>query len=242
MASVSELQRQAEGLGPEELLRWAQERFRGRLAAATSLGAEDQVLTDMIARAAPGIELFTLDTGRLHQETYDVLEATHQRYGLEIRVLFPDPADVEPLTTAHGPNSFRRGIAERKLCCQARKVKPLRRRLASLDAWLTGLRREQAVSRAALASVEWDEGNGLVKINPLAEWSQEQVWEYIRRHDVPYNALHDHGYPSIGCACCTRAVAPGEDVRSGRWWWELPEQKECGLHVAAGKLVRSGAR
>lgn len=227
------------GLPAEGLLAWAAARFGPRLAFASSLGAEDQVLTDMIARLAPSMAIFTIDTGRLPQETHDLLEATRARYGLAIEVLLPQAQDVEELVNCQGTNSFRCGVQQRKACCHARKVKPLCRRLAGLDAWVTGLRREQAVTRSDLRSVEWDEAHGLVKINPLADWTQQQVWDYIAARGVPYNALHDRGYPSIGCAPCTRAVEPGQDVRAGRWWWEQPEHKECGLHVVDGALVRA---
>lgn len=227
------------GLSAEAILAWAAKQFGPRIAFASSLGAEDQVLTDMIARASLPIAIFTIDTGRLPQETHDVLEATRRRCGLEIEALFPAAADIEPLVRQYGPDFFRRGVEDRKLCCHVRKVLPLRRRLAGLDAWITGLRREQALTRADVAPVQLDAANGLVKINPLADWTQQQVWDYLHAHDVPYNALHDRGYPSIGCAPCTRAVAPGEDIRAGRWWWERPEQKECGLHVVDGKLMRA---
>jgi phosphoadenosine phosphosulfate reductase len=153
-------------------------------------------------------------------------------------VLFPDPRDVEAMVNRHGPNLFLQSVELRKECCRVRKVLPLRRELAALDAWVTGLRREQADTRIGLDRIEWDDANGLYKVNPLADWTTEQVWEYIRAHDVPYSRLHERGYPSIGCAPCTRAVDPGEDLRAGRWWWELPEHKECGLHWKDGKLVR----
>jgi phosphoadenosine phosphosulfate reductase len=228
------------GLSAEEILAWAAKRLGCRIALASSLGAEDQVLTDMIARHGLPIAIFTLDTGRLPQETYDLLDATRERYGIKIEVLFPDRADVEAMVHSKGVNLFYHSAEDRKACCRVRKVIPLRRKLASLDAWITGLRREQAVTRQEVQTAEWDEANGLVKINPLADWTADQVWDYIRRNDVPYNALHDRGYPSIGCAPCTRAVAPDEDVRSGRWWWEEPRHKECGLHVVDGQLVRQG--
>lgn len=228
-------------MSPEDLLAWTANRFGAKVAFATSLGAEDQVLTDMLSRVAPGLAVFTLDTGRLPQETYDVLAATRERYGLSIEVLFPQASDIEKMMTEQGPNSFRESVENRKHCCLVRKVLPLRGRLAGLDAWITGLRREQAPTRTDLARVEWDAGNGLVKINPLADWSADDVWTYIRCNDVPYNALHDKGYPSIGCEPCTRVVAEDEDIRAGRWWWENPQQKECGLHVIDGKLVRAKA-
>jgi len=231
------------GLSPEDLLAWAARRFGNRVAFASSFGAEDQVLTDMLSRAAAKLAVFTLDTGRLPQETYDVMAATRQRYGLTIEVLFPQAADVEEMMTSHGPNSFRESVEDRKLWCHGRKVLPPRRRLAGLDAWITGLRRDQAATRSLLARIEWDAANGLLKINPLADWSAEEVWAYIRANDVPYSALHERGYPSIGCAPCTRAVAAGQDIRAGRWWWEDPAHKECGLHVTDGKPApRKGPR
>ena len=225
-------------LSAEAVLAWAAKQFGSRVALASSLGAEDQVLTDMVARASLPIAILTIDTGRLPQETYDLLDATRERYNLDVEVLFPDPADVVPMVREHGANCFRRSIELRKRCCHVRKVKPLQRRFKGLAAWITGLRREQAPTRAEIAPVQWDEANELVKINPLVDWSDQQVWDYLRQHDVPYNALHDRGYPSIGCEPCTRAVQPGEPVRAGRWWWEAPESKECGLHAVNGKLVR----
>ena len=234
---LNELVSLTAGRPAESLLTWAAQQFGGRVAFASSLGAEDQVLTDLIARVAPSTPMFTIDTGRLPQETYDLLEDTSARYGLAIEVLFPDPADVEPMVCRRGPNLFRRGVEDRKLCCHVRKVKPLQRRLAGLEAWICGLRREQAVTRQSIQKIEWDEAFGLYKINPLADWTEQQVWDYIRKNGVPYNSLHDQGYPSIGCAPCTRAVKPGEDLRAGRWWWENPEHKECGLHVKDGKIV-----
>ncbi len=213
---------------------------RDRIALASSLGAEDQVLTHMIHAIKPDARIFVLDTGRFHQETYDLMATTMKRYHMRYEILFPEAPDVEEMGSLYGPNLFYDSVEHRKRCCNARKVKPLRRILSTLDVWITGLRKEQAVTRGAIDKVEWDEGNGLVKLNPLADWSEKDVWEYIRKHDVPYNKLHDQGYPSIGCAPCTRAVLPGEDVRAGRWWWETPEQKEFGLHVVDGRLVRRG--
>lgn len=218
----------------EEVLRWAVEAFGDRVALATSFGAEDMVLIDMVSRISPAPRVFTLDTGRLPQETYDLIEATRARYGMGIQVYAPEAHAVEEIVGTHGPNLFYRSVDLRKLCCHIRKTEPLARALADLDAWITGLRREQAPTRAQIRPVAVDIANGgLLKINPLADWTWEAVWSYIRSHDVPYNALHDRGYPSIGCAPCTRAVRPGEDLRAGRWWWELDAQKECGLHVDA---------
>lgn len=232
------LMTEMKGLSAEAILARTAGSFGDRVAFASSLGAEDQVLTDMIVRNSLSITVFTLDTGRLPQETCDLIDATRKRYGITIEVLFPDPADVEGLVSRCGMNLFYESPENRKACCQARKVFPLRRRLARLDAWITGLRREQSVTRQDIAAVEPDQANGLIKVNPLADWTNQQVWDYIRLYNVPYNARHDQGYPSIGCAPCTRAVAPGQDVRAGRWWWEQPEHKECGLHISEEKPVR----
>jgi phosphoadenosine phosphosulfate reductase len=203
------------------------------VAFANSLGAEDMVLTDLIVRAGLPIEIFSLDTGRLPAETYDLMAAVDARYGLKLKIYFPQPEAVETLVRNHGINAFYDSVALRKACCHARKVEPLKRALAGKRAWITGLRAQQATTRDGLPVQEYDEGNGLEKFNPLADWSEKEVWTYLKQHGVPYNALHDKFYPSIGCAPCTRAITPGEDVRAGRWWWEAPESKECGLHVKA---------
>ncbi|SDX65420.1 phosphoadenylyl-sulfate reductase [Nitrosomonas halophila] len=198
---------------------------------ANSFGAEDMVLTDLIARHYPQIVIFTLDTGRLPQETYDLMQAVKDRYAVSIRAYCPDAASTEDYVAQHGPNGFYKSIALRKSCCYLRKVEPLKRALAGKKAWITGMRREQAVTRDSLEISAYDSEHGLHKFNPLCHWTHQNVWDYIKQHDVPYNALHDRFYPSIGCAPCTRAITPGEDVRSGRWWWENPDSKECGLHV-----------
>ncbi len=198
---------------------------------ANSLGAEDMVLTDLIAKSGLPIEIFSLDTGRLPLETYDLMAAVDQHYGLKLKVYFPQSAAVESYVRSNGINAFYQSIELRKACCFARKVEPLQRALAGKKAWITGLRAQQAATRVGLPSREYDEGNKLEKFNPLADWSEKEVWTYIKQNKVPYNALHDKFYPSIGCAPCTRAISLGEDVRSGRWWWESPELKECGLHV-----------
>ncbi|MDV6345756.1 phosphoadenylyl-sulfate reductase [Nitrosomonas sp. Is37] len=202
---------------------------------ASSFGAEDMVLTDLIARDYPGIAVFTLDTGRLPQETYDLMQVVRDRYGLSIQAYFPDAAAVESYVAQNGPNGFYQSVELRKRCCYIRKVEPLQRALTGKRAWITGMRREQAVTRDSLAISAFDAENNIQKFNPLCEWSNAEVWIYLKQHDVPYNKLHDRFYPSIGCAPCTRAITPGEDVRSGRWWWENPESKECGLHV--GKVA-----
>ncbi|MDO7597381.1 MAG: phosphoadenylyl-sulfate reductase [Pseudomonadota bacterium] len=200
---------------------------------ASSYGAEDMVLMDLICKFAPEIEIFTLDTGRLPKETYEVMQQAKSHYNRKVKVYFPDAMDVEDFVTHQGPNAFYDGVELRKQCCAIRKVKPLKRALAGKKAWLTGMRRTQAVTRSELPVSEWDEGFNLQKFSPLTDWSNGDVWAYIRAFDVPYNALHDQGYASIGCAPCTRGISAGEDIRAGRWWWEHPESKECGLHVKA---------
>lgn len=219
------------GMSAAELVKWAAVQFGHRLVVASSFGAEDVVLIDLAARAGVPVRIFTLDTGRLPQETYHVMDRLRERYDLTFEVILPDAAALAELLTAKGANSFYASVENRRECCAVRKVEPLQRVLRTADAWMTGLRREQAVTRFGLAKVEFDLVNGgKLKFNPLADWSNDDVWAWIREYDVPYNALHDQGFPSIGCAPCTRAVRAGEDVRAGRWWWETPEQKECGLH------------
>jgi len=227
---VKELNEQLTGKSAEEIVRWAADTFGSEIAFASSFGAEDVALIDIISRVAPELPMFTLDTGRLHDETYEVMERVRTRYQLPILSQFPDREAVEKLEHEKGYYSFRESIENRKECCGIRKVVPLKRALSGLNAWMTGLRREQSVTRTEMQALEWDEGNGIAKVNPLIDWSEQQVWDYIKTNDVPYNALHDRGFPSIGCAPCTRAIKPGEDVRAGRWWWENPENKECGLH------------
>ena len=229
--SVTTLALRADPMPAQDVVRLALDTFGQRVALSSSFGAEDMVLIDMLMKIDPKARIFTLDTGRLPQETYNVIDATRQKYGANIEVMFPQPDAVQVMVGEHGMNLFYHSVEHRKLCCGVRKMEPLRRALAGLDAWMTGLRREQSVTRTAVHKVEWDEGNSLVKINPLADWTHDDVWKYIREHNVPYNALHDRGYPSIGCAPCTRAIQPGEHERAGRWWWEHPETKECGLHV-----------
>ena len=205
---------------------------------ASSLAAEDMVLTDLILRAKLPIRIFTLETGRLHQETLGMLGRIHEGYGHNVEAYRPDPAAVDAYVQQNGLNAFYDSVEMRKECCRIRKVDPLNRALAGQRAWITGQRRAQSATRTELAVQEDDAAHGMAKFNPLADWSEEDVWHYIRSNDVPYNPLHDRGYPSIGCEPCTRAIQPGEDVRAGRWWWENPESKECGLHVVDGKLIR----
>jgi phosphoadenosine phosphosulfate reductase len=214
----------------ENILRTALEQHPGRIALSSSLSIEDQVITDILVRLDPAARIFTLDTGRLFPETYTLIDRTNKHYGIRIEVFFPEHEAVEAMVNGQGINLFYDSLPQRKECCRVRKIEPLRRAFGGLDAWICGLRREQSVTRTEVLPVERDEANGLVKINPLFDWTEQEVWDYIRTHKVPYNVLHDEGFPSIGCQPCTRAVAHGADPRSGRWWWESPEHKECGLH------------
>lgn len=212
-------------------------------AFSSSFGAEDMVILDLVASAGLEVEVFTLDTGRLHDETLALVAQARARYGRPIRVLFPEAAQVEAFVLQHGVNAFYDSIALRKRCCEIRKLVPLRRALEGKSLWITGLRREQSVTRSDVEVLARDDAYGVIKLNPLADWTERDVWEYVRRFDVPTNPLHERGYPSIGCAPCTRAVQPGEDGRAGRWWWEQPETKECGLHKdPSGRLVRTKAK
>jgi len=239
MSNLEALQEQIQNYTAEEIVAWAMQHFGvNKVALASSLGAGDQVLTAMLLKASPQAHIFTIDTGRLHQETYDTMEQTSQKYNLKYEVLFPNQADIASLVGENGPNLFYESVPKRKLCCQVRKIKPLTQHLSTLQAWICGLRKDQSVTRTAIAKIEWDSAFGLLKINPLADWSQEQVWSYIGQNNIPYNKLHDQNFPTIGCLPCTRAVEAGEDIRAGRWWWEEPEHKECGLHIQNGKLVR----
>ncbi len=216
----------------QDVLAWGIKTFFPRIGLASSFGAEDVVLIDMLVKLNPKVTIFTLDTGRLNEETYDVMERIREKYQISIKSYFPNLEKVQTLEREKGFFSFRKSIENRKECCGIRKVEPLNRALGELDAWITGLRRAQAVTRTSVPKVELDGAHGnMIKLNPLADWSEQQVWDYIKANQVPYNTLHDQNYPSIGCAPCTRAVKPGEDIRAGRWWWETPEQKECGLHV-----------
>ena len=200
------------------------------VAFACSFGAEDMVLLDLIAKHARKIGVFSLDTGRLPEETHTLLEQVRDKYPVPIRVYFPDAARIESWVELNGINGFYKSVAQRKQCCEVRKVFPLARALDGKKGWITGLRREQSAARGTLEFAEWDDVHKMKKFNPLADWSLDDVWTYIRQNDVPFSALHDKGYPSIGCAPCTRAVQPGEDIRAGRWWWEDANAKECGLH------------
>jgi phosphoadenosine phosphosulfate reductase len=227
---VNELNHKLKGKPAGEVLLFFISNYKDRLGFSTSLGAEDQVITQLIAGIDPGVNIFTLDTGRMFPETYDILDLTRQRYKVNITVFFPDSQAVENMVNKKGINLFYESIENRKLCCQIRKIEPLKRALKDIDFWISGLRREQSVTREELSLIEWDKLNQKIKINPLIDWKLQDLWDYIHQNNIPYNPLHDKGFPSIGCQPCTRAVEEGEDIRAGRWWWENPDMKECGLH------------
>ncbi|MDR2814874.1 MAG: phosphoadenylyl-sulfate reductase [Prevotellaceae bacterium] len=233
MENIAELNKRFAGKSAEELLTFFLREYRGRIALASSLGIEDQALTDMVVKIDPAATVFTIDTGRLFPETYSLIDRTNTRYSIKVNVYSPKHEPVEAFVKANGINGFYESVEKRKECCRVRKIEPLLRALSTLDVWICGLRQEQSVTRTGVQAVEWDEANRLIKVNPLASWSEPDVWSYIKAHQVPYNKLHDKKFPSIGCQPCTRAVEPGEDVRAGRWWWENPEHKECGLHKRA---------
>lgn len=238
MADTAELNRLRDELQDAtatEALAWAAEKFRGEVVFASSFGAEDQAIIDLIARNRLDIPVATIDTGRLFAETYELIEATEKRYGIKIKVYEPPRGELEDFIDRHGVNAFRQSLELRQECCRIRKIAALERLLSGKKLWICGLRREQSVTRNRLNLLEDDARNGLLKLSPLIDWSEEKVWEFIRFWDVPYNPLHDRGYPSIGCSCCTRAIRRTEDVRAGRWWWEAPEHRECGLHARAAK-------
>ena len=223
-----------DALSPQELLAWGFEKFTPRIALSASFGSPDGlVILDMMHQLDPKrTRVFTIDTGRLPQETYSLIDRVRERYDVEVEVYFPDPERVQKMVRAHGMNLFYDSVEKRKLCCGVRKVEPLQRALADLDAWISGLRPEQSVTRADVRAVEVDElHDGRIKLNPLARWTKDDVWAYVRKHAVPVNVLHARGYPSVGCAPCSRAISEGEDERAGRWWWEQPESRECGIHT-----------
>ena len=217
-----------------EAIRLIAELFPGKVVFSSSLGQEDQVITDAIFKNNIPVKVFTLDTGRLFNETYELLDRTTARYKKDIKVYFPDSADVEEFVTTKGINSFYESVENRKSCCFIRKVKPLNRALEGAKVWITGLRAEQSDNRHDMPMIEWSEEKQLYKFNPLIRWSFQDMMNYIEEFNVPYNRLHDKGFISIGCAPCTRAIEPGEDARAGRWWWES-SQKECGLHATVVK-------
>jgi phosphoadenosine phosphosulfate reductase len=231
---AGELSVQFEGEEPQDVLAWGLERFAPRISLSTAFQADGAVLLDMLYELDPNVRAFSLDTGRTPPETYDHVEELRERYPeLKLELLSPDAATVSAMVNRHGPNLFYRSVENRLLCCQVRKVQPLQRHLASLDAWITGLRRDQWATRSDIRKIEIDHDHGaIVKLNPLAEWSEEEVWEYARERDLPTHPLYAKGYTSIGCTPCTRPTKAGEDLRAGRWWWETNAPKECGIHCA----------
>ena len=232
-SAISDLANKFEKKTATDILKWSIENFGNKIALASSFGAEDVIIIDMMAKIdKTKTKILTLDTGRLNQETYDVMDEIRKKYDIFIESYFPNSEEVEEMVRRKGFNLMYESIENRKLCCGIRKVNPLNRALTTLDGWITGLRREQAITRFNIKKIEIDSAhNNLLKINPIADWSEDMVWKYIKENEVPYNKLHDKGYPSIGCEPCTRAISKGENHRSGRWWWEESFQKECGLHL-----------
>lgn len=229
-AQIARWNEELKDKSPVGVIAFFLQHFGDRIVLSTSLGLEDQVLAEMVLRQNPKVEVFTLDTGRLFPETYDLIARTNKFFGIRMKTYFPEPARVESMVAEHGINLFYDSLEKRKLCCSIRKVAQLPRAFKGKEAWICGLRKDQSVSRFFSKLVEWDSNNGLVKINPLINWTEKQVRDYIKSHNIPYNLLHDRGFPSIGCEPCTRAIEPGEDIRAGRWWWENGLHKECGLH------------
>ena len=229
---LEKISKTMENRSAQEVLKWALDTYGLRIGLASSFGSEDVLLIDMMVKISKEkTKVFTLDTGRLNQETYDVIDEIRKKYDIQIEVYFPEQKEVEKMVRVKGMNLMYESIENRKLCCEIRKVQPLNRALSNLDGWITGLRREQAATRSNIKKVEIDSSHhNIIKVNPLADWTHEMVWDYIHKNNVPYNKLHNMGYPSIGCEPCTRAVQPYEDPRSGRWWWENAANKECGLH------------
>jgi phosphoadenosine phosphosulfate reductase len=229
-SDIAELNRQLTGKSAQEIVSFFLEAMQDKITFGTSLGAEDQVITHMLQQHGGDFKIFTLDTARLFPETYELIDRTNKRYKINIDIYFPAYQEVEEMVAEHGINLFYDSIDKRHLCCQIRKLNPLKRALEGREGWFTGLRRAQSVTRTDMQVVEWDDNAGKLKVNPLIEWSEQDVWDYIDEHKIPFNPLHKKGFPSIGCQPCTRAVMEGEDVRAGRWWWENPDDRECGLH------------
>ena len=227
---VPELNKKFSDAPAEEIVGYFLQAFKGRIALSSSLSIEDQTLTDIIVKIDKSARIFTLDTGRLFPETYQLIDKTNLTYGINLEVFFPNYEAVQQMVKEEGINLFYNSIESRHRCCQVRKLEPLNRAMQGLDVWICGLRKQQSVTRKDMQVVEWDDIHNLIKVNPLINWSEEDVEQYVKKHHVPYNKLQDKGYPSIGCQPCTRAIKPGEDIRAGRWWWESPEHRECGLH------------
>ena len=229
---TNQIKSQTANMQPVDALAFLADRFAGKITFSTSFGWEDQVITHLIFKNKLPIKVFTLETGRLFPETYYTWNRTLEIYGQLIHAYYPQHDAVEQMVSQKGPSSFYESVENRKECCGIRKVEPLKRALAGNDCWITGIRADQSAERQHMENVEWDEGNNLLKFHPIYNWTLDEVKEYIKANNIPYNPLHDKGFPSIGCAPCTRAVQPGEDFRAGRWWWEDQSKKECGLHVA----------
>ena len=228
--AIEELNKELTSATAHEVVATILSRFRGKVALSSSLSIEDQVLTDLVVKEDASTRIFTLDTGRLFPETYTLIDKTNKKYDIKLEVFFPESKSVEQLVAKRGINLFYNSIEDRKHCCSVRKLEPLKRAFQGLEVWICGLRSAQSITRLGTPVVEYDFANKLIKVNPLINWSEEEIWNYIKLHDVPYNELHDKGFTSIGCQPCTRAIKAGEEVRAGRWWWEEPEHKECGLH------------
>jgi phosphoadenosine phosphosulfate reductase len=237
ISEITSIANELESKPAPEILKWGFEKYGDKMVLASSFGAEDVVLIDMMCNINRNLtRVFTLDTGRLNQETYDLIDKIRKKYDIKIDVYFPDASDVEKMVANKGMNLMYESVENRKLCCNLRKVEPLKRALKQFDCWITGLRREQSATRNKILKIEVDTlNNNITKLNPLADWTNDEIWKYIRENKVPYNELHDRGYPSIGCEPCTRAIKEGEDPRAGRWWWENDTHKECGLHWKEGK-------
>lgn len=228
---IAQIKQEIEGLSAAEIIQYVQQRYGTEAVFSTSFGIEDQVLTHLIAQSGRRISLFTLETGRLFPETYYVWNRTLEKYKLPIKAYYPDTKAVEQMVTEKGPSSFYESVENRKECCHIRKIEPLRRAIHGFKIWITGIRADQSANREDMENVEWDAANNIIKIHPLFHWTLEEVEAFLKKNGIPYNPLHDKGFPSIGCQPCTRAVRKGEDFRSGRWWWEDKSKKECGLHV-----------
>lgn len=237
MSEIRKIANELESKAAPEILKWGFEKYGDKMVLASSFGAEDVVLIDMMCNINRNLtRVFTLDTGRLNQETYDLIDKIRKKYDIKVDAYFPNASDVEKMVANKGMNLMYESVENRKLCCNLRKVEPLKRALKQFDCWITGLRREQSATRNKILKIEVDTlNNNITKLNPLADWTNDEIWRYIRENKVPYNELHDRGYPSIGCEPCTRAIKEGEDPRAGRWWWENDTHKECGLHWKEGK-------